>query len=871
MLLKSANEFTKDSDRELFAALAAGATVVTANNRLARQITILWGEAERAHGRSAWESPDVLPWTAYIRRTADGVREGLATPFAPLSDAQERWLWADLVQARDAGFLCSDQSFGDLAAKAWVLLADYGEPVPAGDGSPEVEAFVALARAFTDRLRTMKREDRARDGARVVAALRGGALAPPVMLAWAGFQRLTPIQTQVSDACLAAGGAVTILGLPRGQAELRARVFPTVENELTAALLWAQDALSRNADGRYAIVVPELERYRLPMMRMADEVFAATTPAGVRPYEFSLGAPLADAPVVSTALQVWRLLQGPLAAMDAARLLQSPFIAGVHSPRAVCARLAYKALDGGVSLGLQDMADLARSLEARDWSALLLTLKRRVRAWPRRARPSVWAGLVMDALSVLGWPGRASYAEYQAVAALRDVLESVAGLDAVAAPMSYGLAITTIQAALVERVFQPGGEGEARLQIMGPLEAVGLPFAGLWVANLHDGVWPTMRQPHPLLPLAFQREHHFPHAHLEDDVHYAEALTEYFAAAAPEVYLSAAHHDGKDPQRPSRLLANFAPEVGAAPVFVGRAGRIFAARSPLEQMPEGSVPLAAPRARGYGTGLFAAQASCPFKAASQYRLQAEALAPPTYGLSAAARGGVVHAALEQLFQALPDQATLTALSSDEKEERISAAVAHAIAGADRDYGALPRAFVALEVRRYQDLVRDFLVLEESRPPFSVRACEQEVDFPCGDITARVRIDRVDEVAGGLVLIDYKTGKPPVLDLTSERPVYPQLLVYATALGEDVAGIAYAALSPRGSYYKAWVRAADLLPGAMVVPEWESQVTAWPVILRRLADEFSVGRVAVAPEAGACDYCGREGFCRIGERGRDDNG
>jgi len=869
MVLKTADEFTKDSYQELFSALAAGATVVTANNRLARHIALLWGEAERARGLAVWETPDVLPWTAYIRRAADVVRAGLATPAAPLSDTQERWLWADLVRAQEAGFLCTDQAFGDLAADAWRLLADYAQPVPAGDGSPETEAFVALARAFKDRLRVNQREDRARDGARVVTALQRGALAPPAILVWAGFQRLTPIQNQVNDAGLAAGGAVKILGLPQVQGSMQALVFPSVDNELTATLLWAQDRFLHNPQGRYAIVVPDLERHRLPMARLADEIFAVTTHTEERPYGFSLGAPLVDAPVIAAALRAWRLIQGPLGPMDAALLMQSPFVAGAQTPRAVRAQAAYAVLEGGIALGLPDMAGLAQSLGARDWSARLMRLASRVRAWPKRARASVWAGLMMDALGVLGWPGFAAQAEYQAAAALRDVLESIAGLDAVAAPMSYGLALATVQEALAERVFQ-AGDSEARVQIMGPLEAVGLSFDGLWVVNLHDGVWPAMRQPHPLLPLAFQREHHFPHADIEDDVRYAEALTQYFSRAAPEVYLSAALHDGRDPQRPSRLLENFAPKVAAAPPFTGRAARVFAARSSLEEIRESPAPLVALRPTGYGVGLFAAQAGCPFKAAAQYRFRADPLSPLSYGLAPSVRGAVLHAALEQLFRALPDQAALMSLSLIAKEQQIAAAVAHALAGAHEAYRAFPHAFLALEAQRYQDLVRDFLALEEGRPAFRVQACEKEVDFLCGEIKARVRIDRVDEVGGRLVLIDYKTGKVPTLDLASERPLYPQLLLYAAALGEDVAGFAYAALSARGSSYKAWVRDADLLPGATVVPEWEQRAASWPVLLRRLADEFGEGRADVKPEPGACDYCGRESLCRIGERGQDDD-
>jgi len=46
----------------------------------------------------------------------------------------------------------------------------------------------------------LQREDRARDGARVVAALNQGVWTPPSVLVWAGFERLTPIQAEVKAA-----------------------------------------------------------------------------------------------------------------------------------------------------------------------------------------------------------------------------------------------------------------------------------------------------------------------------------------------------------------------------------------------------------------------------------------------------------------------------------------------------------------------------------------------------------------------------------------------------------------------------------------------------------------------------------------------
>jgi hypothetical protein len=45
----------------------------------------------------------------------------------------------------------------------------------------------------------------------------------------------------------------------------------------------------------------------------------------------------------------------------------------------------------------------------------------------------------------------------------------------------------------------------ASIQILGGLEAAGLPFDALWVAGLAAERWPPAPRPNPLLPLAWQR------------------------------------------------------------------------------------------------------------------------------------------------------------------------------------------------------------------------------------------------------------------------------------------------------------------------------------------------------------------------------
>lgn len=865
MVLNSDKEFTNDSDKTLWAALEAGATVITANKRLARDIAMRWGQTQQERGHAVWESPDIIPWGAYVLRTADRLRAHQERPLAPLTDAQERWLWTDLVHAQNLGFLCADQAFGGLAAEAWQLLADHALALPPAQGGAETEAFVAIARAFRAWLRSHRREDRAGAGLRIASAWQEGVIAPPALLVWVGFQRLNPTQERLHASAQARGSRSQILPLGHCGGAVKAHSFTTVDNEFTTALLWARERLSQAPEGRYGIVVPELERYRLMLARLATEILGTTVNGDPR-YELSLGTPLSRAPVVMVARRIWQLLQGSLDATAAALLIQSPFLGGAARERGERAQLAWTVLSEGRSLSIRELAGLVRKAGAPEQAAACDRLVGLARTWPRFEGASVWAGLMMKALHVFGWLGDiAGPGEYQAGAALRDALEAVAGLDAVTEHLSYADVLAAVEADLSQRIFQAGVDGpEARVQIMGPLEAVGLTFDGLWVANLHDRAWPAVREPHPLLPLSFQREHGLPHADIAEDVRYAKDLITDLVGAAPLVHVSVAGHDGSDPQRPSPVLAGFGLMPAPEPDFMGRAARLFAARPLLEDIPENPAPLTDPRARTYGVALFAAQAACPFKAAAQYRLKTSSVTAPAYGVAPFVRGAIVHAALQYLFQWLPDQAALAALSEADKEQVIVEAVARAMAEAMADYEDFPERFRALEEQHYRALVREFIHLEEGRGPFRVKDCEQEVTFACGPLEARGRIDRIDEVAGRLILIDYKTGRTPALDLSSDRPLHPQLLFYAAALGPSVGGLVYASLKAQGASYKAWACAPDMFLKATVVPDWDRVAAAWPQLLAGLAEEFAQGCAQVMPQKSACDYCGHESLCRVGE-------
>ena len=175
--------------------------------------------------------------------------------------------------------------------------------------------------------------------------------------------------------------------------------------------------------------------------------------------------------------------------------------------------------------------------------------------------------------------------------------------------------------------------------------------------------------------------------------------------------------------------------------------------------------------------------------------------------------------------------------------------------------------------RLRRLLNWWLELElERRLPFEVKLSEKEFkDVRVGPLRLNVRMDRVDQVEDGEVLIDYKTGIASPSDWLTERPDAPQLPLYAILSEADrLEGVAFGS-GARG-------RGAGELKGYAVgswrcrasptklkeAATFEAQVERWRQVLVGLAEEFAAGDARVRPKSypKTCEYCGQRLLCRL---------
>lgn len=887
-------EYPPLSRSEALAAAEQGACLVTHNQRLAAALRREYGLRQVGAGRGAWPAPDILPWGAWLSRILDDARHdgGPGLPWL-LSPLQQQALWEHVITESPEGRdLLAPAGAAKECAEAWSLLHDW-DLRAALDDFPKNEDAAAFA-AWGQRYRAACDALGATDGARLPALcaglLAGGRVPAPARLVVCGFDRFSPAQRALLSVCAGGGTGLALFALQPPRGTPRRLEFVSAREEFAAAAQWSRSRLAANPAARIGVVVPDLAAARSRVIRALSEALnpAARLPgfSGALALNVSLGPALADWPMAHTALALLALARGALDLNTLGMLLRSPFIAGAEEESSARAQLDAQLRETGeaeVELGgVLALAGAAGPGHAPRLAAGLRALGNAVAAVSGRRPLSAWARAFVEWLRAAGFPGGRSLssAEFQALQAWRETLESLATLDPVLGRIDLGTALGRLRRIAGETVFQPESRG-APVQVLGLLEATGQDFDHLWVTGLSDEVWPPAPRPNPFLPAALQRRHELPGASAPERLAFGRRLTAGWLAAAPEVVLSSPRREEDRELGVSPLLAQFPAGDPASleSASIPDHRRILRAAAALETLEDWRAPpLPAAATLHGGVRVFADQAACPFRAFAAHRLQAAGIAVPGPGLSALERGTLVHDTLAQVWRRLRSQDALLGLDEAQRLQVLAEAAVQALARAQRDRPrTLSGRFLALERERLVGLVREWLQQELARPPFEVAGVEERRALALGGLCFNVRLDRLDRISGGrLLIIDYKTGTPKVSDWLGERPGEPQLPLYCVTAGEDVAGVAFAQVRPGDMRLTGLARDGDLLPGtpafgdskhAEAYGDWGGLLAAWQRELQKLAADFAGGNAAVDPKdpRKTCEFCEQGPLCRIAER------
>jgi ATP-dependent helicase/nuclease subunit B len=843
-------------------ALREGATLATANARLARDLRWDYDLERQRAGDAVWPAPDIVPWEAWLRRRwSEAVYEDGAGGRLLLSDAQEQALWERIIRDSPEGqTLVHVRATAKMAAEAWKLAHDWDVPLREAmfAGHPDGEAFLAWADAF----RVHCGENSWLPPALLPSELIERGFGASRRLLLAGFDEFTKAEERVLQALASAGWSVeTVTQQPFEFVDACCAGLRDATAEIQAAAAWAREKLERNPQARVGIVVRDLAASRDIVERIFDDVLHPGTgmsraDPGRCAFHLSLGPFLADYPLVAAALSILAL-ERPMPLAEAGVLLRSPFLSGGDGERGPRALLDAELRQRGLAeITRETLRRFAARCGCPRLAAALDSMRDAAAALPARQRPGDWSRTFARLLECVGWPGERTLdsVEHQTVERWKRLLSELAALGVVEPQISYQDALSHLRSLARETRFAPENRG-APVQVMGMLEASGASFEHLWVMGLDDTAWPSAASPNPFLPLPLVRAHGVPHSTAERELVYASRLMERLLVSAQEIVCSYALRSGDSELAPSPLIARL-PERAAEPARSAIASELREGAPPFEKREDSSGPPIAPGVieRG-GTRIFERQAACPFAAFAEHRLGARTLDEVTPGLSALERGRLLHRALELVWSELKSHVGLMGRTSAHLADLVRESARTALEEQTQGRGAesLPR-IQALEQQRLERLIVSWLDVEKGRDEFEVVEREKDRTVEVGGVKIKIQVDRVDRVAEGVAIIDYKSRKTSASEWEGDRPDSPQLPLYAVTSKEPVSGVMF----------------AQVVPGEMkfVRPKGDlgEQLTSWKVVLDRLGHEFAAGHAAVAPKQPpkTCRYCGFGALCRVSE-------
>lgn len=870
-------------------ALTAGVTIITANKRLSRRLQQLWGELALADGETVWESPDILPWSAWLQRCWESALlqstlGGREAPGMLLGIDQELALWERVItQSRAGSELLRPSAAAREAREAHLLQNAWRMRIPSTVAGDDVGAFLDWSTQY----RTLCRRNDWIDEARLpdlLAGLINDALPAPTALHLVGFDEYTPQQEALIAAIEAGGGRVTRATPASAPGQVQRVALPDAEAEIVAAARWARGLLEQDPGLRIGIVVPDLAARRAQLARIFEDILQ---PASVLPaaadtepplFNLSAGLPLAQIPIIHDALRALELAGGECRLETAGVLLRSPFFAGAEQEldaRALLDVRLRKRGDVVISLGRL----IAEAGKPQCCCPLLADRLSQLQTQAaglrdRRLRPSEWAECLLGLLGALGWPGERALDsdEYQAVDAWRDRVSGLSLLDAVLSRLDLGGVLKYLAQQAGERMFQPE-RGDTPVQILGLLEATGLVFDRLRIMGLHDEVWPPAPDPNPFLPLTLQRALGLPRSSAHRELEVAQRMLDQLLSAAPEVRLSHPLSEGDRSLLPSPMITAFplvnesAADLAAVASYrdlIHAAGLAM----PPEQIDDSFGPAIDGDHAGGGSQLFRLQAVCPFSAFARFRLNVRPLDEAVSGLDAAERGKLLHRVLDILWTELGDQQALLALDGAGRTALLSRSIEVVL---EEERARRPQVFTAhfreLEHQRLMRQVEAWLDIERQRAPFVVEATEHKTRVSAGGASVDVIVDRIDRLAdGGRVIIDYKTGRASPADWDGDRPDEPQLPLYSLLIEDDLRAMMFARIRAGDVNCIGIARDDGIAPKIRTADDWRGLLSGWRVVLERLGEEFRAGRAVVDPKAWpkSCQYCGLTSLCRINE-------
>lgn len=697
-----------------------------------------------------------------------------------------------------------------------------------------------------------------------------------------GFDTFTPLQLSLLHAMQTGGIHLETLAIEKTPASISVTAYPDTFTEYRHVARQISEIVQHAPETKIAVAISRQVNDIETLYRILDEILLPSdhhlSMKQTMQAVVTAGIPLSERPLIRQLLDTLKLAgaQG-CKSSELSPLLFSPGIKGY-----VEERLERAGIDASIReqnrhyisfTSLQSMAE-AKGIPH------LADVAKQLSLWQINKRHSAgeWIKSVHTFLQGIGFlqaesAGRES-GEIRQLNAFRDCLTSLIAVDAVSEPIGWQ-AFLSLLVSVCSRTTISATPLYPNISVVTLEQLAGQHFDLIFALGIDEEALPKPVQPIALLPFSLQRRHALPGSTSAIAFAESERLWSSALQAAPHLHVSFARSREEQQLGPSPFLSRMEviehvePEEAIPTVEM----ETFADAP--------NVPLTAHEKVSGGSAIIKQQSLCPFRAFASHRLGIAPLGETEPGIDAAAKGSLIHHALQYIWESIRSQHALLELNESEVESLLDSAVEHA--WQESRVGA-PESIRRFEKMRMRRVLGEWLELERGRPPFKVERCEKayRLELPqTGSIRFPVTLkaDRIDiDSDGRKILIDYKTGqKQSIGKWIGERMAEPQLPLYAMAenLGPDDA-VCFARVRSGDMGFEGLCGEEAGIKGISAykgkddeAADWSELLECWRRRIDALAQEFVEGRSDVTPQdAHACDYCGLEALCRIDEIGID---
>lgn len=871
----------------LFEKVGPQTLVLSPNQRLSRFITeqfSIWTKNTQ-HAKS-WPKLSVFSYQQWLTELRISTRPTSIDGFVALSGPQEDFLWRSVIEGTEFDSESLDpKGWASIAKQAWANMRAWNKKLEAvGSSTEDWLLFCRWVRAFEDRKARLRVTDSMDTQIAINTHLSADTFhkhnnCQSIYLI--GFDHFTPVQNQLFNKVEQFGVKIEPYAITLNSHVAR-RELSQYKEEIQQAAVWAREKLEANPLASIGIVSLDLGQKRAIYEEIFSRIFypqnrLTQVKRVALPINVSAGEPLGFLPLIISALDLLSLNKKSFKIEYLLKIFKSPFWSFNEYSESILSHLAEIA-ELQLKLSRTELLSELRSLfQYREIPLHHLEpieeifgrtgLKAGLKNSQCRSLDE-WGVLFLQQLRRLGWPGNRTLdsIEFQQVQQFQTVIKDLCTLSMERAVVSFDEAFEQLKQ-LCYRPFQAQTK-KSPIQVLGVLEASGMQFDYLWVLGMDNNSWPEKTKPNPLIPQSFQVEHAFPRANPVEELLLAERITHRLKNSAYEVVFSSSFGQGDEPLKPSALIANIPLKHGNVPPFPD----IYTQKQGVsEQLADYFITEYLEKTIPGGSQALKSQSACPFQATARFRLNARNYRALQPGVSPLTRGLIVHECLEVIWKKLGCQSNLKALSTDDLEQAIKDALYNSWIQ-QKNIQHISAPIKTLELERNARLIKQWFDFEKSRDDFSVISCEQMAIYKSGGHELRLRIDRIDQLEdGALLVMDYKTGSNSPSAWAGERPDDPQLPLYVIVTPQSRA-VAYAQIHPKLTGLIG-IAADDAEIGGLkkleknrqnLPADWPLLVDFWKKQIGTLMAEFSEGLAVVNPKSinSSCEFCELSALCRI---------